>query len=77
MRGMDTPAVIRQYAAEGLSWMDGIIIFTAASCLFRFSQDVQEQYLFPDNKSKSLWASFLIGAGLLMLRGQDLKAIVQ
>ena len=74
---MKTPAVIRHYAAEGLSWMDGIIIFTAASCLFRFSQDVQEQYLFPDSKTKSLWASFLIGAGLLIMKNKDLKAIVQ
>ena len=77
MRGMDTPAVIRHYAAEGLSVLDGIILFTAASFLFRFSQDLQEQYLFPDNTKKSLWASFVIGAGLLALRGKDLKSIVQ
>ena len=77
MRGMDTPAVIREYAAEGLSWMDGIILFTAASCLFRFSQDDQEQYLFPKDNSKSLWASFFIGAGLLIMRGKDLKAIIE
>jgi|TARA_R110002074_G_scaffold135777_2_gene280444 hypothetical protein len=74
---MNTPAIIREYAAEDLSWMDGIILFAAASALFRFSQDVQEKYLFPNNPDKSLWASAIIGVGLLMLRGKDLKAIVQ
>ena len=74
---MNAPAIIREYAAEDLSWMDGIILFAAASALFRFSQDVQEKYLFPNNPDKSLWASAIIGVGLLMLRGKDLKAIVQ
>ena len=74
---MGLPAVIRHKAEEGLSVLDGVILFTAASCLFRFSQDIQEQYLFPNNETKSLWASFIIGAGLLMLRGKDLKSIVQ
>jgi|TARA_B100001996_G_scaffold297075_1_gene237423 hypothetical protein len=74
---MSLPAIIRLKAEEGLSVLDGVILFTAASCLFRFSQDVQERYLFPDNENKSLWASFVIGAGLLMLRGKDLKSIVQ
>lgn len=74
---MTLPAVIRHEAEEGLSVLDGIIIFTAASCLFRFSQDLQEEYLFPNNTKKSLWASFVIGAGLLALRGKDLKSIVE
>ena len=74
---MGFPAVIRHKAEEGLSVLDGVILFTAASCLFRFSQDIQEQYLFPNNGTKSLWASFIIGAGLLMLRGKDLKSIVE
>jgi hypothetical protein len=74
---MTLPAIIRHEAEDGLSVLDGVIIFTAASCLFRFSQDIQEQYLFPNNTNKSLWASFLIGAGLLALRGKDLKSIVE
>ncbi len=74
---MSLPAVIRHKAEEGLSVLDGVILFTAASCLFRFSQDLQEQYLFPNNTSKSLWASFVIGAGLLAFRGKDLKSIVE
>ena len=68
---------IYEVAEEGLSVLDGIILFTAASCLFRFSQDLQEEYLFPNDTKKSLWASFVIGAGLLALRGKDLKSIVE
>jgi hypothetical protein len=74
---MKTPALIRHYAAEDLSWMDGIILFAAASALFRFSQDVQEKYLFPDNPEKSLWASAIIGVALLVWRGKDLKSIIE
>ena len=74
---MNTPAIIREYAAEDLSWMDGIILFAAASALFRFSQDVQEKYLFPNNPDKSLWASAIIGVGLLVWRGKDLKSIIE
>ena len=74
---MKTPALIRHYAAEDLSWMDGIILFAAASALFRFSQDVQEKYLFPNNPSKSLWASAVIGVVLLASRGKDLKSIIE
>ena len=74
---MALPAIIRHDAESGLSVMDGIILFAAASALFRFSQDVQEQYLFPKDNSKSLWASFFIGAGLLIMRGKDLKAIIE
>ena len=74
---MTLPAIIRHKAEDGLSVLDGVILFTAASCLFRFSQDLQEQYLFPNSTSKSLWASFFIGAGLLAMRGKDLKSIVE
>lgn len=74
---MNTPAIIREYAAEDLSWMDGIILFAAASALFRFSQDVQEKYLFPNDPDKSLWASAIIGVGLLVWRGKDLKSIIE
>ena len=74
---MKTPAIIREYAAEDLSWMDGIILFAAASALFRFSQDVQEKYLFPNNPDKSLWASAIIGVALLVWRGKDLKSIIE
>jgi hypothetical protein len=74
---MNTPAIIREYAAEDLSWMDGIILFAAASALFRFSQDVQEKYLFPNNPDKSLWASAIIGVALLVWRGKDLKSIIE
>ena len=74
---MSLPAIIRLKAEEGLSVLDGVILFTAASCLFRFSQDVQEQYLFPNDEKKSLWASAVIGVALLWWRGKDLKSIIE
>jgi hypothetical protein len=74
---MSLPAIIRYDAESGLSVMDGIILFSAASALFRFSQDIQEKYLFPNNPSKSLWASAAIGVVLLAFRGKDLKSIVE
>ena len=74
---MPLPAIIRHDAEDGLSVMDGVILFAAASALFRFSQDVQEKYLFPNNPSKSLWASAVIGVVLLASRGKDLKSIIE
>ena len=74
---MPLPAIIRHGAEDGLSVMDGVILFTAASALFRFSQDVQEKYLFPNNPSRSLWASAVIGVVLLASRGKDLKSIIE
>ena len=74
---MPLPAIIRHGAEDGLSVMDGVILFAAASALFRFSQDVQEKYLFPDNPEKSLWASAIIGVALLVWRGKDLKSIIE
>ena len=74
---MSLPAIIRYDAESGLSVMDGIILFSAASALFRFSQDVQEKYLFTSNPSKSLWASAIIGVVLLAIRGKDLKSIIE
>jgi hypothetical protein len=74
---MPLPAIIRYDAESGLSVMDGIILFSAASALFRFSQDIQEKYLFPSNPSKSLWASAIIGVVLLASRGKDLKSIIE
>ena len=74
---MSLPAIIRYDAESGLSVMDGIILFSAASALFRFSQDVQEKYLFQSNPSKSLWASAIIGVVLLAIRGKDLKSIIE
>jgi len=74
---MPLPAIIRHDAEEGLSVMDGVILFAAASALFRFSQDVQEKYLFPNNPNKSLWASAVIGVVLLASRGKDLKSIIE
>ena len=74
---MPLPVIIRHEAEDGLSVMDGIILFAAASALFRFSQDVQEKYLFPNNPSKSLWASAVIGVVLLASRGKDLKSIIE
>ena len=70
------PSVIRE-AENKLGVLDGVILFTAASALFRFTQDLQENYLFPDNPSKSLWASAIIGIGLLMLRRKDLSSIIE
>jgi len=70
------PSVIRE-AENKLGVLDGVILFTAASALFRFTQDLQESYLFPDNPSKSLWASAIIGIGLLMLRRKDLSSIIE
>tara|TARA_R110000751_G_scaffold196633_1_gene301849 strand:- start:104 stop:328 length:225 start_codon:yes stop_codon:yes gene_type:complete len=74
---MSLPAIIRHDAESGLSVMDGIILFAAASALFRFSQDLQEKYLFPNNPSRSLWASAVIGVVLLASRGKDLKSIIE
>jgi hypothetical protein len=74
---MSLPAVIRHEAEQKLGWADGIILFAAASALFRFSQDVQEKYLFPKDTNKSIWASAVIGVALLMLRGKDLKSIIE
>ena len=74
---MSLPAVIRHEAEQKLGWADGIILFAAASALFRFSQDVQEKYLFPKDTNKSIWASAVIGVVLLMLRGKDLKSIIE
>jgi hypothetical protein len=74
---MSLPAVIRHEAEQKFGWADGIIIFAAASALFRFSQDIQEQYLFPNDENKSIWASAVIGVVLLMLRGKDLKSIIE
>lgn len=74
---MSLPAIIRHDAEDGLSVMDGVILFAAASALFRFSQDLQEKYLFPNNPSRSLWASAVIGVVLLMSRGKDLKSIIE
>tara|TARA_R110000824_G_scaffold143003_2_gene310394 strand:+ start:4888 stop:5106 length:219 start_codon:yes stop_codon:yes gene_type:complete len=70
------PSVIRD-AENKLGVLDGVIIFAAASALFRFSQDLQEQYLFPNAPSKSLWASAVIGISLLMLRRKDLSSIIE
>jgi hypothetical protein len=70
------PSVIRS-AENKLGVLDGIILFTAASALFRFSQDLQEQYIFPNNPSKSLWTSAVIGIGLLLLRRKDLSSIIE
>ncbi len=74
---MSLPAIIRHDAEDGLSVMDGVILFAAASALFRFSQDLQEKYLFPNNPSRSLWASAVIGVVLLASRGKDLKSIIE
>jgi len=74
---MALPAIIRHDAESGLSVMDGIILFAAASALFRFSQDVQEQYLFPNDEKKSLRASAFIGVALLWWCGKDLKSIIE
>ncbi len=63
--------------AKGLGVLDGVVLFVAASCLFRATQDAQELYLFPKNPAKSLLASSVIGVGLLVLRGKNLFSIVQ
>ena len=74
---MSLPAVIRHDAEQKLGWADGIILFAAASALFRFSQDIQEQYLFPNDTNKSIWASAVIGIILLASRGKDFKSIIE
>jgi len=70
------PSVIRD-AENKLGVLDGVILFAAASALFRFSQDIQEQYLFPNAPDKSLWASAVIGLGLLIMRRKDLSSIIE
>lgn len=70
------PSVIRE-AENKLGVLDGVILFAAASALFRFSQDIQEQYLFPNSPDKSLWASAVIGLGLLIMRRKDLSSIIE
>jgi hypothetical protein len=77
---MNLPAIIRN--AEGsffqkLGVMDGIVVFLAATCLFRASQDFQEVYFYPDDNKKSLALSAAIGFGLLLWRGKDLLTIVE
>lgn len=77
---MTLPAIIRD--AEGsffkqLGVMDGVVVFLAATCLFRASQDFQEVYFYPDDNKKSLALSAAIGFGLLLWRGKDLMAIVE
>ncbi|MBV02931.1 MAG: hypothetical protein CML45_00915 [Rhodobacteraceae bacterium] len=62
---------------KGLGVLDGVVLFVAASCLFRATQDAQELYLFPKDPAKSLLASSIIGVGLLVLRGKNLFSIVQ
>jgi len=63
--------------AKGLGVLDGVVLFVAASCLFRATQDAQELYLFPKEPAKSLIASTIIGVGLLVFRGKNLFSIVQ
>lgn len=63
--------------AKGLGVLDGVVLFVAASCLFRATQDAQEIYLFPKEPAKSLIASTIIGVGLLVFRGKNLFSIVQ
>jgi hypothetical protein len=63
--------------AKGLGVLDGVVLFVAASCLFRATQDAQEMYLFPKEPAKSLIASTIIGVGLLVFRGKNLFSIVQ
>tara|TARA_R110001592_G_scaffold16350_1_gene69596 strand:+ start:9069 stop:9293 length:225 start_codon:yes stop_codon:yes gene_type:complete len=62
---------------KGLGVLDGVVLFVAASCLFRATQDAQEMYLFPKDPAKSLLASSIIGVGLLVFRGKNLFSIVQ
>ena len=64
-------------AKNKLGVLDGVVIFVAASCLFRATQDFQKLYFFPNEPKKSLMLSTAIGVGLLLLRGKDLYAIVQ
>ena len=73
---MALPAIIRE-AENKLGVLDGVVIFVAASCLFRATQDFQELFFFPNDPKKSLMLSTAIGVGLLLLRGKDLYAIVQ
>ena len=73
---MTLPAIIRE-AENKLGVLDGVVLFVAASCLFRATQDFQELYFFPKEPKKSLALSTAIGVGLLLLRGKDLYAIIQ
>ncbi len=77
---MPLPAVIRD--AEGsffkdLGVLDGVVLFVAATCLFRASQDFQELYFYPKDPTKSLALSAGIGIGLLLWRGKDLFAVIE
>ena len=77
---MPLPAIIRD--AEGsffkqLGVFDGVLLFVAATCLFRASQDFQDLYFYPDNRKKSLALSAGVGMGLLIWRGKDLFAIIE
>jgi hypothetical protein len=73
---MALPAII-QKAENKLGALDGIVLFVAASCLFRATQDFQELYFFPNDSKKSLLLSTGVGLGLLIWRGKDLLSIVQ
>ncbi len=77
---MPLPAILRD--AEGsffkqLGVLDGVVLFIAATCLFRASQDFQELYFYPNDQRKSLATSAAIGIGLLLWRGKDLFAIIE
>ena len=43
---MALPAIIRD-AENKLGVLDGVVLFVAASCLFRATQDFQELFFFP------------------------------
>jgi len=63
--------------SKGLGVLDGVVLFAAASCLFRASQDVQELYFFPSEQQKSLLTSAVIGIALLAWRGKTLFSIIE
>ncbi len=59
-----------------LGMLDGIVIFIAAASLWRVVSDVEEIYFFPNDPRKSLFASAIIGFGLLAWRGKNVLAVM-
>ena len=59
-----------------LGMLDGIVIFVAAASLWRVVGDIEETYLFPNDPKKSLFASAVLGLGLLAWRGKNILAIM-
>ena len=63
--------------AEGLSVLDGLFMLVAVASLWRAVTLIEDEYLFPENKSGSILGSALIGLTILGFKGKDVWAAVK